>query len=410
MGVVERLAFGMWARLRRRRPLVSQARPCAPGPRLQLPSLGEELGWTGRAAGRHRWLLDGARRGTPDSARLAAWLDADTPGEGPDWEHASDAAARLVSWALAAAAAPFDEALWARLAGSATAHAVFTSDRLALREGDHRAVLQAAGLALAGMTFALPEARDWTSEGLAQLAAFLPRQIHADGSGDPRTLGRSVAAAWAVLQLAEATGTAVDPEVELAVRRAAPFLALLGSGGAVETTYEPLLGWEDAIWAELAPDELVVEKDWSLRAFREGGIGVAHARLAKATSRFVLQDGVPRWDVCGQSVLTGGDVETSGLAVARVDGRRVTLTSRAGDRVREVRLEGGRVQFVDRGADGVSFSVGLPIERTDKGWALQGEGFRVVVTLDDQLDWTAQGSTFVGRGRADRVRTSFELR
>ncbi|MCP4808268.1 MAG: hypothetical protein GY884_23225 [Proteobacteria bacterium] len=365
--------------------------------------------WSGRSAGRHRWFLDGARNGAPDVERLEAWLAADRPGEGADWQHASDAAARLVSWGVGASMCELPDETWARLVGSATAHAVFTSDRLAIRDGDHRAVLQAAGLAIAGMVFGVAEAREWKAEGLSQLEAFLPHVILADGSGDVRTVGRAVAATWAVLELARSTGTSVSPALEAAVQRAAPFLVLLGHGGPVETTYEPLLGWEDELFRGLAPDELQVEKDWSLRAFREGGVGIAHARLAKADSRLVFHDGEVRWHVGGQPVLTGGPRDVTGLSVARIDGRRVTLVA-DGEGSRELRLEGGRAQFVDRGTSEVRFDVGLPIEKTEKGYALQGDGFRLAVSLDEQLAWTVQGATFIGRGRADRVRTSFEVR
>ena len=406
MGLLQRIAFATWSRLRRRRPLVSEPRACAPGPRLTSPGPAETVLWTGRAAGRHRWFLDGCRNGAPDFERLDAWLSADVPGEGPDWEHASDAAARLVSWCVGAAMVEVPEETWAGLVGSATAHATFTSDRMAIREGDHRAVLQAAGLACAGMTFSVPEAREWKAEGLAQLEAFLPHVVRADGSGDPQTVERAVAATWAALELARATGTPTSTALETAPRRAASFLVLLGHGGAGETLYEPLLGWESAVWAELADEALDVGKDWSLRAFRESGVGIAHARLKGDVSRAVFHDGAVRWDVGGQPVLRV-EGRGAGLDVARIDGRRATLASRG---VREVRLEGGRVQLVDRAVDGLRLEVGLPIEQTDKGYELVGDGFRVSVSLDDQLTWSVDGSAFTGRGRAARARSSFEVR
>ncbi|HJN76887.1 MAG TPA: hypothetical protein QGF58_23365 [Myxococcota bacterium] len=374
-------------RLSRRRPLDASPVDARRGPLLQL-----RLGRPGFEDRRdlHRWFLDLARRGEAEEAcsRLGRWILADRPGEGADWEHASDAAVRLVYWGLGVGVLgeELDPDLWRRMAGSARAHAEFT-----LREDSPHPVAQGSGLVVAGSLF--PDLSElWVGEGLSRLARAMPEVVAVDGSGAPDALQRAVC-----LGLVARSFATLPPEAEGALYRGASYLRVVSAGGPpLDTARHPALLGESA--EELADalgveDDLDIGREWSLRAYRATNRAVGHARLKGVTSRLLVEHGSLSWHLDGEALIGALGPAEGELSSARVDDRRATLAWGA----RKVLAEGGRVQILEQGC------AGLRVQR-GPGWE------RLKVGLDKQLCWQEQGDWLVGVGSAERVRCSFELR
>lgn len=336
----------------------------------------------------HRWFYDLARTGQGAQAcdRLGEWILADRPGEGAEWEHASDAALRLVYWGLGAGLLgdELDPDLWRRMAGSARAHATFT-----LGSDSPNPATQGAGLVVAGATFA-DLSDQWLGEGLGLLTRSLNGIVEADGSGDGHAVQRAVA-----LAVVARSFTALPSEAEGAVRRGASYLRVASTGGPLpgDARYAPLLGESaDELATHLGEEPLDVAKDWAIRAYRASDQAVGHAKLKGAPSRVFAHGGALSWHLDGELLvrIVGARGE---LSSARVDGRRATLGW--GDR--KFRAEGGRVQLVEHDCSGVRIERG-------PGW----DGLKV--DLDDQLTWQEIDGGLVGVGAGDRIRCSFELR
>ena len=277
---------------------------------------------------RHRWFLDLARAGRVEEAseRLASWILADRPGEGPDWSHASDAAVRLVYWGLGAGLLgdALDPDLYRRMAGSARAHAAFTA-----HQRSPNPLTQAVGLCVARAAF-----------GAEQRLPLRAEAIGADGSGAPTEVQRAVA----LLHVASRF-EALEPEAEGALRRGAAYLRAISTGGPVwgRHRYTPLLGETAEELADaLAEPAVELAKDWCLRAYRASDQAVGHAKLKGRVSRVACDGGHLEWRLGGE-LLASIEAAASGLDSARIDGRRLTL----GWGRRRLRAEGGRLQVVD---------------------------------------------------------------
>jgi hypothetical protein len=424
--VFERLAAAGLRRWRRLRPRDLDNRAEAvealllDSPRLELAALG------GRAEHRQRHLLAGLEG-------LQRWLDQDRPGRGPAWEHASDAAVRLIVWGLVA---PRLGELLPSVAGSARAHLAFTLDHLEPDLSSPRALIQAAGLVVGGLAFPVQGAREAWSTGLSQLGRCLELQVLGDGSpahGSSALLQRSVAAGLVARRFAQAARAPFPVGGDAALGRAAWFLRVLGHGGRLvlgEDPYESLLDespadlWDAVVSLGLAPGEGaggepdrcallgglpapgqgLGGKDWALWSFREGGLAVMHTR----TGRVVMSErhGV-RWTIGGDSVLRIGALPGT-LVSARVDGRRATVAIEGPQGRRELRAEGGRLQIIERGVGGTAFDLdGLQLSEAPKGgWLGEGGGRTLKIDVE-------QGQLRAGRVEAfgaERRRASFELR
>ena len=160
-------------------------------PTLDLPVL------SGRGLHRQRHVL-------ASTEGLRDWLRQDRPGQGPAWEHASDAALRLLYWGLAA---PRLGALGPEVAGSVRAHLAFTLDHLDTDLARPQTALQAAGLVVGGLVFPVEGAREAFSEGLSVLGRCLERQVLGDGSpahGSSALLQRVLAASLVARRFAHA--------------------------------------------------------------------------------------------------------------------------------------------------------------------------------------------------------------
>jgi hypothetical protein len=298
-----------------------------------------------RRAHRHRWFSTLARtwaetgsvaHAVAATEALSEWLSWDRPEVGVPWLHASDAAVRLVNWALGAGwlGEELDADLWRRMAGSADAHARFLEANLSLgadRE-DHRLIAQAVGLVVAGLTWPqLDGARRWWSQGLTLLGHHLPRQL--DAGGVPRDLSlsllhRTLTLALVARATCRANSVAFPAAAEGALARGAWLLRVaagdLGDvpsiGAEIEPPLEPwgapagLTPW-NAISAALegehaAPgaaadrtammlaggpledgDVLAIEREWVMFAFREGGFVSLHGEVKKQPSRILFNAG-----------------------------------------------------------------------------------------------------------------------
>ena len=412
-------------RLRRLRPRPLDARAEAVEPLLlSSPTLDLEPG-AGRALHRHRHLL-----GSLDG--LEAWLEQDRPGQGPAWEHPSDAAVRLLYWGLAA---PRLGRQLPQVAGSARAHLAFTLDHLGPVERPQTA-LQAAGLVVGGLAFPVEGGREAFSQGLGLLGRCLGAQVLGDGSpahGSSALLQRSLSAALLARRFARAARAPFPVEAEAALGRGAWFLRVLGEGGPLalgEDPYEALLDetpaeiWDAVLSLGLAPGEgaggeaarcallggsalspsSLAGKEWSLWSFLEGGVAVLHSRHGRVV--FSERHGLV-WTRSGQAVLHVGPLPGR-LSSARVDGRRATAVVEGAQGRRELRAEGGRVQLIERGVGGSVFLLpGLELQAGKKtGWVAFGPGTRLQVDVEEGRLRTGGVEAF-GSGRR---RASFELR
>ncbi|MCB9742206.1 MAG: heparinase II/III family protein [Alphaproteobacteria bacterium] len=417
-----------------------------------------------RPEAQQAWLPSLCRE-DPEQAceRLGRWLVADVPGRGPDWAHPSDAGARLLRWGLAATWAELDPDLRRRMAGSAVAHARCLSAQLSVGPRDHRWVLAAAGLSVAGLLFpGLPEARAWWSEGLSALGRALPEQLLSDGSpalGGPAQLAAALEAGFVAAAFAEAAGVALPEGITPSLSRGAWFLRAL-RGGLPEL---PAIGGPAPCPLPLALPgtegaELVAERGWRMLSFREGGWVSAHGKVRGGPSRLVvhtrqvpapwghadagqalweLDDGPvladPGWlegrpDLArpaAHGLLLAESPTPLSLQVARVDGRAATvsLEGALGPLLgtRTLRLEGarllvqdsvegeGEVEVVSRFPLGPGWSP-APAERG--GWEAERGGRLLSVRVDEgPLRWSweaaelASGASvlpaqvLVGRGR-----------
>jgi len=295
----------------------------------------------------HQWFSTLARAGheTGDRAlaraasdALGEWLLQDVPGHGVAWAHASDAAARLMHWALGAGwlGDELDPDLRRRMAGSVPAHAAWLERGLSLSEGDHKLVFQAAGLVVAGLAWPeLPEARRRWSRGLALLGRALPRQLHDDGSallGVPALSARMVSAVWVARAFCRENGVAFPADADAALARLSWTLRVLSEGtgtlppiGACHQA--PLLApwgldaarsaWNAVVGLGLAPGDATPDADtdataawlsgrvvapgaplqagneWAMWAFRNSGTVVMLSEAKKRPVRLVFWGALP---------------------------------------------------------------------------------------------------------------------
>lgn len=363
-----------------------------------------------------------------------------------DFEHLSDAAARMLVFAGVSAARALPRELGAQLAGEVQRHAAWIQNQRA-PQGPRR-VLQSGALVLAGLGWPeLPGASRWWSAGLADLGRSFPAGLHPDGGpreGGAALLLRQVHLLWAVVQVCEKASVALPAGLIPSLSAASTFVRDLGAGGPMPrlgpVLYEPLLGSDSEWpltqalargWTPSAPTP-GEDKDWVMRPLRESGFVLLHAKLSGAVSRVVmdLHTGQVIWHVAGQPVLVEQGLACMDrpgswkpeLKVARVDGRVAavlwTSTGRKGEWTRDLRAEGSRLMITDR-IEGEPLQVRwrfgdhLALSKREKAgqWLLEG-GPKVRVTLDTvQATWVSQdGPELHGvLGPGVRHRSRFEV-
>ena len=435
--------------LRPKAKVPSGAAQAVPSPTGALPELPPFV-WQGegpRAPGRLGQVLslalDPERSDAEALEPLRGFL---ASPQASDFEHLSDAAARMLVFAGVSAARELPRELAAQLAGEVQRHAAWIQTQRAA-QGPRR-VLQSSALVLAGLGWPeLKGASRWWSGGLADLGRCFPAGLHPDGGpreGSAAMLLREVQLLWAVVQVCEKANVALPAGLIPSLCAASTFVRDLGAGGPMPSLgpdlYEPLLGsdteWplSQALsrgWTPSAPTP-GEDKDWVMRPLRESGFVLLQAKLAGGVSRVVmdLHTGQVIWHVGGQAVLVEQGLRCMDrpeswkpeLKVARVDGRVAavlwTSTGRRGEWTRDLRAEGSRLMITDR-VEGDPLQVRwrfgerLSLSKRDKPgqWLLEG-GPKVRVTLDtDQATWVSQdGPELHGvLGAGVRHRSRFEV-
>ncbi len=298
--------------------------------------------WIGaRDLHRHQWFSTLARAAHETGNRahskaasraLGDWLLQDVPGRGVAWVHSSDAAVRLIHWALGTGwlGEDLDPDLRRRIAGSAEAHGEWVYSGLNLARPDHRLVMHAAGLVVAGLTWPeLPKARKWWSLGLTVMGRTLPDLLHDDGSprlGVPAEVTRMVQAVLVARACARLNGVSFPADADAAVGRVGWMLRVLSEGmgrvppiGACQG--QPLLAewgtapertvWNAVVGLGLVPGEATPEAaedgtaawlsgevvnpgpaldgggEWAMWAFRDSGTIVLRNEVRKQPLRLV---------------------------------------------------------------------------------------------------------------------------
>ncbi len=271
---------------------------------------------------------------TEAAARLRLWLASDVPGDGPAWEHRSDAAVRLAHLAAGLSWGGGVEAgLNAAIAGSVAWHLRVLSGTTPVSENDGlRAVCHHAGLVIGGFLYPeLEESASARRDGLAGLRFGLPRQLHADGSSRdlaPRALGQALMLVAVARTMTRANGAAFPTSAEAALVAGARFLERLGG----DLGYLPPLGvygpedllpgvggggrglWSYVVGAGLQSGEAGPElfatalgaggsegqpepssgSTWAMWTWRESGVVAAFLKVKSQPSRVIANFGAPR--------------------------------------------------------------------------------------------------------------------
>jgi hypothetical protein len=384
-------------------------------------------------------------------ARLSAWLDADTPGEGAGWRAPDVVAVRLIHLAAFHSRVNAEAALSQRVAGQARAHAAWLFAELPIDTGHPDTVLCHAALLIAGCAWpALEDARRWRGPALAGLPASLSEAVGDDGASrhSPTLLARALWAAALARCWVEAGGGSLPREAEAALMRGA--LALWRIGGdsgqlppAAVTGLLPLgpaplshtlrnlcLVWgldegEPACDSDPAcllltgrlPEgtpESMCGADWRLWTWRSVGTAAAHRIIRRRPSRIWYSAAERRvdWSHSGEPVVSGQLPEGT-LKVGRVDGNQATLIHEADGSVVDMRLRQARLSVTQSGTSAVSWEIAADWSLTPDdqgGYTGKRGGVQLIVKLDPDWRWTLSGSRLSGQGDPERVRFSFELR
>ena len=369
---------------------------------------------------------------------LESWLAYDRSEVGVGWIHSSDLAVRVMRWGLISGwlREEIDPGLERLIAGAVLNHARSLEARLSLLSGDedHRLVVQASGLVVAGLMWPnLPGAGGWWSRGLSLLGRYLDGVVLPDGSpvgGDPGAHLMAIEAALVARAFAVANGVGFPAGADSAIIRGAWFLRVLeGDGdeaGLLETrgvaTVLPPWGCSKGrslhaavVAAGLATvDDDMAEGEidrnatllagvraccaapldrgdgWGLHAFRDGGWALAQAddgRFALAT-RLALRGAPlqPIWSARGVEVLaspasiSGVGLSKGELLSARAEPRRVVVRSEGGGSggriARECRLRGARLEILDRHEGGGDLMVVWHIAAGWSDWEQDGATFK----------------------------------
>lgn len=394
----------------------------------------------GRPAWRGRNLIRAAllhlHDGAPLEPALDGWASQLTDPAPAAFEHPTDVAHRLVSWAVAALLLGDDlpPDLARLVAGGVRDRHAFLL-RARRRAPEPLRPLQDAGRLVAALVWGL----DWAND-LVDLRGSLGRAVAADGTSEhPDVVQRAVEATLLARRLAGASRVPWPRDLDAAVTRAATALGVLDEGGprppigafSAETLFGPGCAWDGAAAAGLVSADAVgptrspfgparapavsIGKDWSVRAFRAGNWAVAHSTRKGAPSRAVLAGLVASWCVRDVELLlpaapSVGSWGPGATQVARVDGRRATLVAQGGAWTRRMELEADRLILEDRYTRPVSWRLGLggTLVPDDRGWTLDCGQVRATVRVDAGPSWRTQGNTLLAEG--DRMRVRIELR
>jgi len=407
-----------------------------------------------------------AGRGDPEGLReVLAWIAADRPGEGPAWQDPAQVACRLLHLAATWVWTRPDPAAAAAIGGSAQAHGRWLDRERPLHGGDPARVLSDAARFVAGLAWpALPEARGWQGEAMAELRRAAPTLLGSDGAplAEPAQVARALWALALARAWAHAAGVGVPPQVNAALVQGSTSLwRLAGDSGVLPGSEPPppallplssqplahslrdlVLAWElDA--GELATGDdpavrrlagadatgpweaMALDGEWRMWSWRGTGLAVVHARLKGLLSRGWVrqQDGHVQWDLADQALVWSTRAPAA-MVVARVDGSKARIITvppgsdaHADDRAeREILFRQARLVVTDRGVDQVRWQLGAgwSLEPGDKGeYTATRDGVTLVAKFDEGegWTWTVQGDRVEGRGDpAVAVRSSFELR
>ncbi len=438
---------------------------------------------------------------------LSNWLATDVPGRGGAWVHTTDLVARLIHWSVGigwledAANPDFRR----QVAGSVAQHLHHLETRLAPNTvGDPRRPLQLCGLLVGGLSWpGLPDANKRWSEALAALPDAVEAQLFADGVdrqrspkrlldllvhlfatrtvctqnqvGFPRTLDGALARATTYLNaLADENGVLpelaagypfelinIDGKLNTAgISQAAEALGLtaLTEEDEPSSLFAQMVGPKTSTDGSNALQQPDTEKttniqkraplrsEWSLRAFRDGGMFVGRAEVKKQLSRLIVDAGIAPnaapheptpmhiiwWigdkrvlaepgilagdtnegptvdlasahstlEVNGQSPIAGDPAPV--IQHARVDGRVMRITAERDSRDglwshrRDVLGRQARLTINDKiTADGAvqvkinwQLGPGWEWERNDKGFLALNDKLKLIIKVDDRLEWS----------------------
>lgn len=427
----------------RRAPLPGPARavtpPARPAVELSMWPAPAFVG-PGRPAWRGRNLVRAAllhrADGAPLEPALDVWAAQLTDPAAAAFEHPTDVAHRLVSWAVATLLLGDDlpPDLGRLVAGGARDRHAFLVRARRTAPAPLRP-LQDAGRLVAALMWGLDWARD-----LVDLRRSLGDAVAADGSSaHPEALQRAVEATLLARRLALAARAPWPRALDEALTRSSTALGVLDVGGprpvlgdfSTESLFGAGCAWDGAAAAGLISADPVgparspfgpacapgvnLSKDWSVRAFRAGDWAIAHSKRKGAPSRALLAGMLASWCVRDVELLlpappAAGSWGAPALQVARVDGRRATLVSQAGPWTRRMELEADRLILEDRFSRPVSWRLGLSgtLVPDDRGWTLDCGQVRASVRADAGPSWRTQGNVLLAEG--SRMRVRIELR
>lgn len=224
-------------------PTTGAPLPSGPAVHAHFPPHG------GRSMHLHGWFSQLAHRhasGDHSAGALAingiqSWLRQDRPGHGVGWEHASDAAIRLVNWhaGLAWLGDAASVELRAALAGSASWHLDHLATRLPWgSQFGHRRVAHHVGRFVGGLLFRdVAGARQAWSESAAALGRELPELCFSDGSPQSGSLEFALQSAWLgtlAAVVGRANGVPLPDEARGAISRLSHFVyRIAGESGTL---------------------------------------------------------------------------------------------------------------------------------------------------------------------------------
>jgi len=351
--------------------------------------------------------LDGACRA------IDGWLDYDRLNVGIGWVHTTDVAVRVIRWGLILGwvSDEMDPGLRRRLAGAVKNHAELLKSRLSLTPGDedHRLMVQASGLVVAGLMWPeLPNAGEWWSRGVAIIGRFLSKAVLPDGSpasGDTEIHALVLQSCLVARGFCMARGVSFPVKSEAAIVRGAWFLRVVSGGdkGCPVQPYsmgELLPSWDgsngESIWASVlglglagdveVPVDGPVDRQGSLLAgiricrcpeidlsqgfepfgFREGGWAVVYGEKFGKSMKLVAPASLssmgaplqPMWSLGEKEVLVSPvfskDVKLGNgeIVSLRRETRKVLLSvkgaSSLGGVRRNIKLQGSRLEVADR--------------------------------------------------------------
>ena len=378
--------------------------------------------------------LDGACRA------IDGWLDHDRCNVGIGWVHTTDVAVRVIRWGLILGwvSDEIDPSLRRRLAGAVSNHAEFLKSKLSLTPGDedHRLLVQASGLVVAGLMWPeLKGAGEWWSRGIAIIGRYLSRAILPDGapaSADTELHGLVLQSCLVARGFCMARGVSFPSESDAALVRGAWFSRVVkgGKGGFrvyLNSMGELLPAWStpvgESVWSAvvglgLASDvgeagsaevdlqgsllagvpvnkcaDIDVSQGYEPFGFREGGWTVVYGEKSGQSLKLVAPVSLssmgqivqPKWSLGETDVLVSpifsksvgsGDGQILSL---RREPRKVLLNTVSscslGQMRRTVKLQGSRLEISDQYQEGGDLIVVWNVGADWVGWEETDKGW-----------------------------------